>query len=180
MIKHGILLILLLTIISCTQTQEEKVSVKVHEHDYVWIQDNTIRYNNSKELAACLGIKETEFEKYIIIESTKENDTDRSFSEIKKTMHYEVSRKIVLLIKQKMEFTFKKTVFAEWEIDQISMPVMYRMFKKMEDGKIYYRYIAVYKKSDMDINKLLQFLPYEYKEPFLDEIQKRMKMESTW
>lgn len=161
---------LLFTFVSCTQTQV----VENYDNDFVWIQDSSVIYSNLEDMSRCLDIPVHEFGSYIVIEEDQKADS-LSLEELTKRMHDVVSRKVVFLIKQKMQFTFKKTVYEEWLIEEINIPVKYRMFRKREQEQTLYRYIAVYKKKDMEINRLLQYLPYQYKKPFLDEIEKKMK-----
>ncbi|MFW5807593.1 MAG: hypothetical protein ACOCWH_00920 [Spirochaetota bacterium] len=168
---------LLLQVCGCAKT----VQVTKQDTGFRWVEDRSIRFTNREELSRCLDISPDSFDKYLVLESEHTAPSDDKENSIRARLRYDVERKLVQLIKQKMEFTFKTSAASYWEIEHITMPVRYRMFSSYTEDAVQYKYIAVYRKSDMDIDNLLGYLPYEYKEPFLERMRQRMESDgSLW
>jgi hypothetical protein len=172
MYKYCLLFVFLMfLLVTCTSVERAEYS-----DEYVWIKDKNLKFQDKSDLSKCLNIPVSKLNEYSFLVIEEFYEEEINYIDIQSKLQLKLEKKIVQLIKSKMEMTFKETIYDDWQFQRITLPVKYRMFIKETKRGTYYKYIAVYYSDDMSITKLLKYLPYEYKEPFLEKLRERINI----
>jgi hypothetical protein len=118
--------------------------------------------DNAAEFAACFGIEKGKIDQYYIFEKGSKGsaaETDQTAARLKSL----VADMIVDEIMKRLEQSFGNDLTANWRLESISMPVPFRTFVRTQDGAAEVKVFALVKKSDLEPQALIRFLPLEYK-----------------
>ncbi len=150
--------VLLITacIISCAEAPKKTAG------EMICVEHGKHRASVKEDFAACFGIDSSKFNEfyYFTKESTyPAKDEAEGTAQLKEL----VKDDIVDTIMKRLEASFGNELNANWQLEQIDLPVPFRTFIRKNSGSVDIKVIGVVRKKDLAPAALIHFLPLEYK-----------------
>ena len=136
--------------------------------DLICVEHGTHRVSVKEDFAACFGIDPQRFNEYYYYTKAETFPANEQ-AEGAKRLKDMVESEIVDTIMNRLEAAFEKALNANWQLEQIDMPVPFRTFVRKNGGSVDIKVVGVVRKKDLEPSALVHFLPLEYKMKILDD-----------
>jgi hypothetical protein len=169
--KYSVLLITCFAgfVVSCSGTQ------KIKEGDFVCKDHGSHRLSNRQEFADCFAMKSSDLDDSYIFSREGSAGTAAEAGAVASRLKTEAADEIVDVIVKKLEAAFGNDLSANWRLERIDLPVIFRIFTIENTLPIRVKAVAVVKKEDFAPRSLIRFLPLEYKMKLMKTNEQEMR-----
>lgn len=135
-------------------------------------RDQSLIYDSIDGFCKCVGIESAELQSYAVLKTDEHLD---SFSSPVPTerMREILMQRLVTEIKKELYRAFSEYAPEPWATEKILVPVKFALFVK-RGATLEVRAVLLYKKDDIGAERVLKYLPLEYKQFYLEKMKIRL------